>query len=244
MTSRRSSDEASTAGINKCYLFWNVFAISLGFMQFGVGMASWSNTQDAWSRYFQWSPDDATFWGDVLQSINIAGAAIGALSCSSLLNKSRLQVLLMLNLILCVGVGISLIGLHIYIMAIGRFLWGIGYGAFSVLCAKFVNEITPIELLGPYGAMTSVSLTLGAAIPCTFALAYPTDISNEDYPQYDFWTQQYFRITWSVPLLISFVQVLLITCVFRNESPVYLKEQNREEEIVRVFNKFYQPFEV
>jgi hypothetical protein len=46
--SRKSSDEGSTAGIKKGYLFFNVLVISLGFMQFGVGMNSFSNTQDAW----------------------------------------------------------------------------------------------------------------------------------------------------------------------------------------------------
>jgi MFS family permease len=42
-----SSAEESTKDINKGYLFFNVLTISLGFMQFGVGMNSWSNTQDA-----------------------------------------------------------------------------------------------------------------------------------------------------------------------------------------------------
>ena len=174
---RRDSDEGSTEGINTVYLFFNVFSISLGFMQFGVGMNSWSNTQDAWSRHFGWSSDDATLYGDVLQSINIAGAAAGALSCSKLLFMSRLKVIMILNAVLCIGVGISLIGQEIWIMAIGRFLWGIGYGAFSVLSAKFINEITPIELIGPFGAMNQLSLTFGAALPCTLALAYPTDIN-------------------------------------------------------------------
>ena len=33
--------------IKKCYIFMNCFAISLGFMQFGIGMASFSNSQNA-----------------------------------------------------------------------------------------------------------------------------------------------------------------------------------------------------
>ena len=105
-----SKNQGSTEGIKTMYLFFNVFTISLGFMQFGVGMNSWSNTQDAWSRHFQWTSDDATLYGDVLQSINIAGAATGALSCSKLLSMSRIKLTLLLNAVLCVGVGISLIG--------------------------------------------------------------------------------------------------------------------------------------
>ena len=48
MGERRSSSEDGTAGIKKVYLFFNTLTISLGFMQFGVGMNSFSNTQDAW----------------------------------------------------------------------------------------------------------------------------------------------------------------------------------------------------
>ena len=182
-----SKENNSTEGIKKGYLFFNVLVISLGFMQFGVGMNSLSNTVDAWARYFNWSEDDTTLYSDILQSINIAGAAVGALSCSKLLFMPRLRVMLILNAVLCVGVGISLIGQKIWIMAIGRFIWGLGYGAFSVLCAKFVNEITPIELIGPFGAMNQLSLTFGAALPCTLALAYPHDINKTDYSGSDFY---------------------------------------------------------
>lgn len=36
-------EEGSTAGIKKGYVFSNVLVISLGFMQFGYGISSWSN---------------------------------------------------------------------------------------------------------------------------------------------------------------------------------------------------------
>jgi len=129
-------------------------------------------------------------------------------------------------------------------MAIGRFIWGLGYGAFSVLCAKFVNEITPIELIGPFGAMNQLSLTFGAALPSTLALAYPEDIKDVTYDGPDFYVNQYFRIIWATPLVISLIQVLLMMTCFRNESPVYLAEQGRQDEITAVFKKWYHPTEV
>ena len=113
----------------------------------------------------------------MLQSVNIAGAAIGSLSCAKLLNMSRLKLAVLLNVVLSIGVGISLIGHEVWIIAIGRFIWGIGYGAFSVLSAKFLYEITPFELIGPFGAMSQLSLTFGATLPSSLAFAYPTDIN-------------------------------------------------------------------
>lgn len=116
-------------------------------------MNSWTNSQDAFAVYFGWSESDASLYGDICQSICIFGAAVGALSCSKLLSIGKYKLLLLLNAVLCVGVGISLIGTYVWLICIGRFIWGTAFGAFSVVCAKMVNEIVPIELLGSYGAI-------------------------------------------------------------------------------------------
>ena len=65
----------------------------------------------------------------------------------------KFKLIFILNGVLIVGVGISLIGQALWIICIGRLLWGVSFGAFSVACAKYVNEITPVELIGVYGAM-------------------------------------------------------------------------------------------
>jgi len=147
---------------------------------------------------------------------------VGALSCSKLLFMSKLKLMMLLNLTLAIGVGISLIGEYIWLMSIGRFIWGVAYGAFSVVCTKMINEFTPIELIGPFGAMNQLSLTFGAALPSTLALAYPPDIKTAKGSD-DFYVNQYFRIIWAMPLVISLLQVILMSTVFKNESPVYLK---------------------
>ena len=48
----------------------------------------------------------------------------------------------------------------------------------------------------------------------------------------------YFRVIWAVPLLIAIIQTLLMMTVFRNESPVYLKEHGMEDELLNVFKKW------
>ena len=52
-------------GINKCYTISNVFVVSLGFMQFGMGMCSFTNTADAWTRYFDWNENEVTLYTDM-----------------------------------------------------------------------------------------------------------------------------------------------------------------------------------
>ena len=171
------------------------------------------------------------------QSVIIAGAAAGALSCSSLLRLGKLRLLYILNLVLLVGVAITLIGQYFWLMCIGRFIWGVAFGSFSVVCAKFVNEISPIEYSGPFGATNQMSLCFGAALPGTLALAYPTDVLTID--KNDFYIQNYWRIIFSLPIIVSFLQLLLLSTCFRHESPVFLHEQGRTEELLTVMKKFY-----
>ena len=51
--------------VNKGYIFLNCFTVSLGFMQFGVGMSSWTNSQPAFSAQWGWTEDQNTILGDV-----------------------------------------------------------------------------------------------------------------------------------------------------------------------------------
>ena len=84
-------------------------------------------------------------------------------------------------------------------MMTGRLLWGMAFGAFSVVSAKMVSEIVPVELGGSFGAINQMSLTFGAAIPGTFALLYP----RHSYDYDDFDKNQYYRIIWSSALVVS-----------------------------------------
>ena len=158
------------------------------------------------------------------QTVCIFGAAIGALSCSWFLSLGKFRLIYILNGILVIGVGISLIGEALWIICIGRFIWGISFGAFSVVCAKYVNEITPVELIGVYGAMLQLLLCFGAALPGTLALAYPVPFIN-NVSKDSFYVQNYWRIIWCLPLITSFLQILLLSTCFRHETPQYYLEK-------------------
>ena len=136
-----------------------------------------------------------------------------------------------------------MIGQALWIVCIGRFIWGISFGAFSVVCAKYVNEIVPIELSGSFGAINQMSLTFGIALPSTMALAYPSDILETGHTG-DFYVEQYWRVIWCLPLFCAVLQVALMGTCFRFESPVYLHEQGREEELLTVMKKYYTGGEV
>lgn len=92
-------------------------------------------------------------WGDIIQSISILGAAIGSLSCAKFLSIGKYKLLLILNVVLVVGVTLTIITDLIWLICLGRLIWGFSFGAFSVVCAKMVNECAPIEYGGTFGAL-------------------------------------------------------------------------------------------
>ena len=56
---------------------------------------------------------------------------------------------------------------------IGRFLWGMAAGVYTVLVPKFINETVPSNLKGPFGAMSQFMVTFGIVVPALLALNLP-----------------------------------------------------------------------
>ena len=51
--------------INKGYIGANCLVVSLGFMQFGVGMNSWSTLSPAFEQNWSWDKDNVTIINDL-----------------------------------------------------------------------------------------------------------------------------------------------------------------------------------
>ena len=167
-------------------------------------------------------------YGTLFQSILVFGAAVGALSCSYFLKQGKLRLMYATNALLCIGVGISLISDKTYSICIGRFIWGLSIGTFNVISAKFVNEISPIEYKGFFGATLQLSVTLGQCIPSFLGLGI----------------KHKWRFIWSSAILVSIIQVLLLRIFFHHETPVFLSEQGQNEQLLKVMKKFYKETEI
>jgi MFS family permease len=48
------------------------------------------------------------------------------------------------NAFVIIGCGISMIN-NIWVILVGRFIWGLGAGSFTVFVPKFINETAPTE---------------------------------------------------------------------------------------------------
>lgn len=112
----------------------------------------------------------------------------------------KFKLMINTNALMIFSVLVCMTG-NIYAIIAGRAVWGFCFGVFSVVCSKYVNEICPVELKGPFGGLNQTMLVTGANIPSAMALYYPRtfDAGMKD----DFAVTQYWRIIWLAPIAIA-----------------------------------------
>ena len=110
------------------------------------------------------------------------------------------------NLILAVGIAICMVD-NPFVIAFGRFVWGLAAGAQCVLSPLYINEVAPLELKGPLGALSQFMVTLGILVPSLFALYIPQEPQNH---LDDFSVKGYWRMIWLFPIVIVAIQMMCI----------------------------------
>ena len=113
----------------------------------------------------------------VVQSVTVMGSAIGALSAGIVVKYGRLKCLIASNIILIIGCFCQIFYMNFGLFNVGRLLYGLAVGGFSVFSNQYVSEIAPKEISGPAGSLMQVTVVCGGLIPTAFGFV---DIQPED----------------------------------------------------------------
>ena len=136
-----------------CYIALLFLTVSVGNIQFGYMIGSWNAAAAAYSKKLGWTdPKVKSHNIMVVQTVTTAGAAIGAVLQGSIAHKGRLKCLYLANIVLCLGSIMSLT-VDFTVLCMGRFVYGLSVGGFSIICPKFISETAPLEINGPAGAL-------------------------------------------------------------------------------------------
>ena len=111
-----------------------------------------------------------------------------------------------------------------------------GVGALSVFCPKIIAETSPMEVKGPAGALTAISIAFGVLVAFCVGLGIG-DVETDDYDSFEI--QYYWYIIFTIPIGFSLLQVLLLLCVFKYDTPIFLKQKGRTEDLNIFMNKIY-----
>jgi MFS family permease len=142
------------------------------------------------------------------------------------------------NGLIVAACGLCMINNSVVIL-VGRLLYGMASGAYSVFCPKFVAEMTPFEFRGPFGTLSQFMCTFGIVVIACLGIPIPDKPVEEGYDQDSFMVKQYWRICWGLPVVFSAIQVLLMIFVFKYDTPVTLKERADYDGLTELFEKMY-----
>ena len=131
---------------------------------------------------------------------------------------------------------------NIYVIAVGRFFWGICAGSFTVMCPKFLNEYLPIELKGSFGAINQLMCTTGIMLPSVMSLAIPANpvADLKEHPD-NFMVTGYWRVIWLAGASLIFVQMIFLSTSFNYETPVDMKTSGDHDKLIELMRKMYKP---
>ena len=107
--------------------------------------------------------NDAQF--GLVSSIYMLGGLLGALSAGPYsTHKGRLLTMRLTTIFFILGPLLESLAPAIWIMAVGRFLAGVGAGAAIVVVPIYTFEIAPKQTKGLFGASTQVMINVGIVI--------------------------------------------------------------------------------
>lgn len=130
-----------------------------------VGWAIFGNTQTALILItkFGWDKEETKLWNSLIGNAGLLGNMIGSVFGGQIINKGRRFSTFIMNILILVGVAISLFQ-TIPTIFIGRFIQGCAAGVMQMCGIKSIFESVPGRLLGVYGSFTNIFLNSGGLI--------------------------------------------------------------------------------
>ena len=132
-----------------------------------MALASWNVVNDAFYNRFKENAGgrDKDSVATLANTFLIIGIASGALSAGPLARFGRWKGIMITNIFVFLGNGLSLIPTffpeYFNVIYPARLVYGLAAGSFCVYCPKYINETAPIVVKGSFGAFTSVSFSIG-----------------------------------------------------------------------------------
>lgn len=97
-----------------------------------------------------------------------------------------------------------------------------------------MNEISPKHLTGVFGSSHQLCVTIGSLAAALIGLIPPLPITKDEARDTFVW-----RIGYSIPLFLAIVQVILITSIYRFESPSFYITKGNIEIAKTALSKIY-----
>ncbi|KAK9458466.1 general substrate transporter [Lipomyces oligophaga] len=201
---------------------------SLGGLLFGYdqGVMAGVLVMSDFAKRFPDVANNASLQGWVV-SIMTLGAMIGAFINGPVSDKfSRRWSILYANLVYLVGSVLQFAAVHVAMLFLGRFIFGLAIGMLAMVVPLYLSEVVPPNVRGAMVALQQLSITLGIMV--SFWLDYGTQYIGGTGANQS-------QAAWRIPLALQCIPSIILTLgtfIFPY-SPRWLVNQGREEEALR-----------
>ena len=216
------------------YVLSAVLTAALGSFFFGFFIGVYNPAQSCIEIVNGWTSLEKATYSGLATALMPIGAVFGAFLCGFLGSSYGRWTTFMVADVIGI-IGSALLIFKGPTLFIGRAVGGLAVGLNSAMVPTYINEISPLKVSGVMGALTNLMINVGILVSFLLGLNLPK--SEEIQPNSDgpFW----WRFMFGFPILICVLRMVLLSTVFKFDTPQSLISRGKEEKAKEIVKKIY-----
>ena len=182
---------------------------------------------------FGWNKDEATLYNTIISSSAIFGVVTGSLLGGKFITFGRRRSIIVFNIFSAMATTLTMF-LNLPMICIGRYLFGMCCGVFSVAGPKMLDETIPVNLISSFGTATNSMMAAGIMIAIVLGLFLPEGDDLQGQLDDGNW-----RVLYGFPYICQVITILIFTFVFKQESITYSIANNDDEQALALIKRVY-----
>ncbi|CAI2365845.1 unnamed protein product [Moneuplotes crassus] len=217
---------------------------SLGFLALGYSFAYYNAFTDIiYKKYAEKGQQvihDKNLFNSLVSGLIPFGAIFGSVIIGLIVDKGRRFSLLIVASVLMAATLLSLV-FNFYALVLGRLCMGICIGCYATLCPLYISEISPPELSGFLGVFNQMGACTGGFIAFSVPFIMPLSESSEVSEQNQGFSvdSHNWRLIFGFPFMIGLAQLLLLTLVFKHETPLFYMKKGDKSNYTKIMKLIY-----
>ena len=172
--------------------------------------------------FIQHSFHTSTFENELIVSITVLGAFVGAIFSGTKVERYGRRYMLLCSAVLFItGTIAAAVSHNVTELIISRGILGLAIGISSYTAPLYISEIAPAQYRGRFVLLNGVAITLGETLAFLF----------------DYWLSTGEHWRWMIAIGVVPAVVLLIGMFFMPESPRWLIKKNKVQQAVSILKR-------
>lgn len=205
------------------------------FFGYGLGVANLAWKTLTYAYGIEDDSNTQTLQGLFTAALSL-GAGMGALSVSQFLEHiGRRQFLLLTDIISILGTALFIFD-NVWVDITARFISGLCIGFNSAIVPIYINEISPRSISGLTGSFNQLFINICIIGWNIFGIFFPLEYSELKNTDGFYW-----RFVLMFPLLTCALRIILLSLLFRFETPHYSISKGKDADVRTFVKMIYLP---